>query len=180
MIYLKSKPERNGNSRKYLSTDISVENIILMATPKTSVSAVNNCDIVAEGPGRLERVKALGKSIKARSRMALVMIGGAAMAACGAEAQDADVKKVAFNDKAPASQPLKPTPVADKVEAVDDEWDLGFGDDLELEKAETAAEKAETAKAEEKLAAEKAETARKTKEAEASTAIREAAEDILN
>ena len=85
-----------------------------MNTTKPAVTAAQSCDTVATGPSAVEIMKALGQSIKGRSRMALIMISGAAMAACGAEAQEAPKTTLVANNTATA--PAKVTPASNDAD----------------------------------------------------------------
>jgi len=129
------------------------------------------------------------KSMMARVRAGLKLVGFATvLAATPACAQEKNATQPTPAVTGTDSGKAKPTLVA----AVDDEWDLGFGDDLAREKAETAQirdavarekaetaqEKAKTAQAEARLVQEKEETAESRRAAETATELARKAESL--
>jgi len=120
-------------------------NIIFMAgnTGENTDPAVGNELDVA----RVEIGTAPDKtSIMARVRAGLKRVGLAivlmAAPACAQEKIQEPIPAVANTD----SEPVEPSLAVDRADEIDDEWDLGFGEDLARAKAETAQVQAEAAK----------------------------------
>jgi len=143
---------------------------ITPATEQVDVSAES-----AQERQNLDTVVQKSQGIKGKMVAGLAALGLGIAGAAYAQDSKPTVKVV----EAPVTQPLKPTPAsfeAPTTTEVEDEWDLGFDDELEAEKAETAQKTAEAEATAAELAQKTAEAEQKTAEAEALTRIVQALE----
>ena len=104
MIYLNNKADHNMPNFTEQAERVS----IVMSTPTKAVTAVDSCDIVAEGPGAVERIKAMAKSVTGRSKILLASISLPVLAACGAEAQEAPKTQLVASNNATTLDKVAP------------------------------------------------------------------------